>query len=85
MTVFLVSNNLIEESQYGSRCGRGTLSQIIKQHDLFVENMAKGKNIDITYLEFSKAFNLVNHLLLLRKMNMKGFRGNLLMWMRNFL
>ena len=42
-------------------------------------------NVDVTYLDFSKAFDLVDHSLLLRKMKMKGFRGKLLMWMRNFL
>ena len=47
--------------------------------------MAKGFNIDITYLDFSKAFDLVDHSLLLRKMRKKGVRGKLLLWMRNFL
>ena len=85
VTDYLMENNLIENSQHGSRCGRGTLTQLIRQHDIFLENMAKGNNIDITYLDFSKVFDLVDHSLLLRNMKEKGVRGKLLIWMRNFL
>ena len=36
MTHFLTSNNLTEESQYGSRSGRGTMSQLLKQHYMII-------------------------------------------------
>ena len=52
---------------------------------MFVENLAHGRNTDLTYLDISKAFDLVDHSLLLRKMKNKGFCGKLLMWIRNFL
>ena len=38
MTAFLDSNHLIEDSQHGSRSGRGTMSQLIKQHDMLVDS-----------------------------------------------
>ena len=85
MTNFLTENNLIEDSQQGSRGGRGTITQLIKQHDVLVENLAKGNNMDINYLDFSKAFDLVDHSLLLRKLKEKGFRGDLLLWLKAFL
>ena len=85
MTDFLTENNLIEETQHGSRSKRGTMTQLINQHDFLVENMAKGYNVDINYLDFSKAFDLVDHSLLLRKIKAKGFRGELLLWLKSFL
>ena len=84
MTDFLTQNNLIENSQHGSRSGRGTITQLLIQHDIFLENLAQGNNIDVTYLDFSKAFNLVDHSILLKKCKLKGFRGNLLIWLKNF-
>ena len=39
----------------------------------------------MTYLDFSKAFDLVDHSILLKKLKEKGFRGKLLFWIRNFL
>ena len=81
----MTENNLIEDSQHESRGGRGTITQLIKQHDVLVENIAKGNNMDINYLDFSKAFDLVDHLLLLRKLKEKGFRGDLLLWLKAFL
>ena len=41
--------------------------------------------MDVTFLDFSKAFDLVDHSLLLRKVKEKGIRGRLLLWIREFL
>lgn len=84
MTQYLTENCLIEVTQHGSRSRRGTITQLIKQHDIFLENMAKGSNIYVTYLDLSKTFDLVDYSLLLRKLKEKGFRENLLRWLRNF-
>ena len=50
-----------------------------------MEKLALGKNVDVTFLDFSKAFDLVDHSLLLRKVKSKGFRGKLLQWLQAFL
>ena len=47
--------------------------------------LSEGKNVDILYLDFSKAFDLVDHSILLRKLKEKGITGNLLHWIQNFL
>ena len=78
MTTFLDENNLLEDSQHGSRGGRSTLTQLLKQYDLLVEKLARGQNVDVTFLDFSKAFDLVDHSLLLKKIKEKGFQGKLL-------
>ena len=61
------------------------MSQLIKQHDMLVDSLTLGKNIDVLYLDFSKAFDMVDHLVLLQKLKSKGFEGKLLMWIRSFL
>ena len=82
---YLSVHNLIETEQHGSRSGRGTLSQLLVQHDTLVEKLSQGKNMELVYLDFSKAFDLVDHSLLLNKLKAKGVHGQLLKWIHCFL
>ncbi|CAB4009937.1 Hypothetical predicted protein, partial [Paramuricea clavata] len=67
-----------------SKVGRSTTSQLL--HILHqVLNVLEQKNqVDIVYLDFAKAFDKVNHDLLLVKLHNFGIRGNLLRWFRDF-
>ena len=42
-------------------------------------------NLDVIYLDFSKAFDKVDHKLLLRKLSKMGIRGKVLSWITAFL
>ena len=81
---FLVHNGLIEDNQHGSRKQRSTLSQLLKQHDLILDMLTSSENCDMVYLDMSKAFDMVDHCILLRKMKEKGVGGLLLKWMNQF-
>ena len=85
VTDHLNRNNLLEETQHGSRNGRGTLTQLLKQYDCVLAKLAAGKNVDIVYLDFAKAFDMVDHSILLEKLFRKGISGKLLSWIWNFL
>ena len=82
---YLSVNKLIEEEQHGSREGRGTLTQLLQQHDEITQKLMNGDQCNVVYLDFSKAFDLVDHGVLLKKMVMKGICGNLLAWILEFL
>jgi ribonuclease P/MRP protein subunit RPP40 len=82
---FLESNNKIDNAQHGARIGRSTLSQLLIQYDLVLHLMESGDNVDVVYLDFSKAFNKVDHSLLLAKVKALGITGNLGRWIGNFL
>ena len=49
VTDYLNKNKLLEETQHGSRNGRGTLTQLLKQYDCVLSKLAAGKNVDIDY------------------------------------
>ena len=48
-------------------------------------NVSKGKQTDLILLDFSKAFDKVNHSKLLWKLHQFGIRGHALAWIRAFL
>jgi len=45
----------------------------------------QGYGVDVTYLDFSKAFDSVPHQRLLQKLASYGFSGQLLCWLEGFL
>ena len=57
--------------------GWSTLSQLLKQHDYVLRMLEDGDNLDVVYLDFEKAFNKVDHPLLLRKIRALGITGDL--------
>ena len=48
-------------------------------------NMTEGKQTDLILLDFSKAFDKVNHLKLLYKLQVHGVQGKTLGWIESFL
>ena len=44
-----------------------------------------GETVDIVYLDFQKAFDAVPHQRLLRKLHSQGIRGQVLLWIENWL
>ena len=48
-------------------------------------NTSAGKQTDLLLLDFSKAFDKVNHSKLIWKLHQYGIRGNALSWNRAFL
>lgn len=81
----LEENNLMDRTQHGSRAGRSTLTQLLAQHEIIIELISKGLNIDIIYLDFCKAFDRVDHAMLLSKIIYLRIGGKLIQWVRDFL
>ena len=82
---YLELNGWMDAKQHGGRAGRSTLSQLILHHDQILQAMEEGSNIDAVYLDFAKAFDKVDHGLLLHKLKQMGVKGKLGRWIQNFL
>ena len=48
-------------------------------------NLEGGRQTDIIILDFAKAFDRVNHSLLVHKLQCYGIRGSTITWIANFL
>ena len=58
---FLEDNKKININQHGFRKLHSCLSQLIEHYDTIIEAVSSGANMDVVYLDFSKAFDVVDH------------------------
>ena len=65
---YLNDNNLFNPTQHGFRQGRSCLSQLLSHYDSILSKLEEGKEVDVIYLDFSKAFDKVDHEILLSKL-----------------
>ena len=82
---FLEENNIFNPDQHGFRLGRSCLSQLLTHYDRIISILEKGLNVDTIYLDFAKAFDKVDHSLVLKKLSILGIRGKILGWIKSFL
>ena len=86
MVAYMAENSLFNSSQHGFRESRSCISVLLDTYDNILNCIAKGNNcVDMVYLDFSKAFDKVDHGVLLHKLKKHGFSGKLGVWLHNFL
>ena len=61
-----------QPSQHRFVKDRSCLTNIISFYDWLTRLVHKGKGVDVVYLDFSKAFGMVSHNILLGKMAVPG-------------
>ena len=77
--------NVLNNSQHGFRKKRSCETQLINTIKSFSECLNSRGQIDAILLDFSKAFDKVDHEGLIIKLENVGIRGKLLNWIRSFL
>ena len=85
MVEFLEENVLLSCKQHGFRKGRSCLTQLLQQYDAILTNLLSRNETDVIYLDFAKAFDKVDHKILLKKLSNIGIQGKLLDWLDSFL
>ena len=79
------ANGLMYDLQHGFRERRSCETQLAMLVEDLARNASQGKQTDLVLLDFSKAFDMVNHEALLLKLHKYGIRGSTLSWIRAFL
>ncbi|CAB4044312.1 Hypothetical predicted protein, partial [Paramuricea clavata] len=75
----------VHSSQHGFFTGKSCTTNLIEALDNIGSLLDSGNQIDVIYLDMSKAFDKVNYELLLSKLSKLGFGGGLLQWFRSYL
>ena len=82
VTQFLTERGYLHSSQHGFREGRSCLSVYDDLMLMFTESSC---NVDMIHLDLSKAFDKVDHGVLLHKQRDMRIAGNLGIWFHSFL
>ena len=85
IVAYMEDHHLLKDSQHGFRRGRSCHSKLLAHHDWILLNLAKGRNIDVVFLDFAKTFDKVDHGILLHKIKALGITGKMGVWIHAFL
>ncbi len=82
---YLNDHNLFSKYQSGYRKNHSTSTALLKVCTDIINAMDDGKIAILTLLDYSKAFDTVNHTLLLAKLQALGFMIPTIQWFRSYL
>ena len=82
---FLTDHNILSESQSGFRSGHSTTSAAMLVSNDIIEALDKKKHCAALFVDLSKAFDSVDHALLLQRLGCIGLGKMALSWFKNYL
>jgi hypothetical protein len=85
LQAFLEFNKIIDKNQFGFRKNIGTEDAVAKAMDLIYNKMNEGNKVMATFIDISKAFDCVNHSILIEKMKNIKTGKDTENWIRSYL
>ncbi len=82
---YLTENNIISPLQSGFRKSYSTLTSLLDVTDIIHQSIEDGKGTGILFLDLKKAFDTVNHGLLVKKLGQYCIDNSSLKWFTNYL
>ena len=81
----MTENNFFSPEQHGFISGKSCTTQLLEFLEDLTEALDSGKDADVIYLDFQKAFDKVPHKRLLKKLWAYGIQGKIHSWIKEFL
>lgn len=85
MTSFLNKHNIITPSQFGFQKGYSTEHALLTQKEIILDDFKREECALGIFVDYLKAFDLINHVTLIEKLSHYGFRGVFLELIRSYL
>ena len=81
----LSTNKLFNKNQHGFVPGKSTQTQLLIYYEDIYESLLEGVRIDTVFLDFARAFDKVNHKILMKKVKNHKIKGKIAKWIEEFL
>ena len=85
ITNHVVTQNLLDNRQWAYRKRKSTEQLLIHLTERWREAVERKLFVGILFVDFIKAFEKVSHNILLQKLNDLGIRGDIWLWLKNYL
>ena len=82
LSVFLRDNNLLYELQSAFRSGHSTETALIRLTDQILKNIDNDEVTGLVFIDFRKAFDVIDHELLLKKLSIYGATPSSVAWFK---
>ena len=82
---YLDREGLISKAQHGFVKNKTCTTNLLETLDIVTKSLSDGHQVDMVYLDFLKAFDMVPHRRLIHKLKGYGLRSDLLGWFESFL
>ena len=82
---FLEAKKIITNKQHGFVRGRSCLTNLQQTFEEWMAALDEGQGIDVVYLDYRKAFDMVPHGRLIKKLSDYGVHEEMLGWIQSFL
>ncbi|CAM4666744.1 unnamed protein product [Caretta caretta] len=81
----LEERKVIRNSQHGFTKGKSCLTNLIAFYDEITGSVDEGKAVDVLFLDFSKAFDMVSHSIIASKLKKYGLNECTIRWIESWL
>ena len=78
-------NQILKSNQHGFRKNHSCSTQLLTHTHNVLSGLIRGNEVDSIYIDYSKAFDKVDHNLLLEKLQHYGVNGKYIAWIESFL
>lgn len=81
----LLTNNLLTDKQHGFLAGRSTITALADLVEHIIDNIEEKNTVTSTFLDLSKAFDCLDHQLVMAKISSLGIKETALKWFKSYL